>query len=104
FDYQAASDGARKHLRLDYCFVGVLVVRLAAMTPYSKGLTLLTALLLALSPAARAQTQDTVGSQWTYDTPDARFRVEVIAAGLETPVGMSFLPDGRLLIADRPTS
>jgi glucose/arabinose dehydrogenase len=73
------------------------------MTPYAKGLTLLPALVLALSSAARAQTQDTVGSQWTYDTPDARFRVEVIAAGLEIPVGMSFLPDGRLLIADRPT-
>lgn len=76
----------------------VQVVRLAAMTPYAKGL----ALVLALSSAVRAQPKDTVGSQWTYDTPDARFHLEVIAAGLTMPVGMSFLPDGRLLIADRP--
>jgi glucose/arabinose dehydrogenase len=58
---------------------------------------------LLLSSNARAQAQDTVGSQWTYATPDARFRVEVIAAGLKVPVGMSFLPDGRLLVADRPS-
>jgi aldose sugar dehydrogenase len=61
------------------------------------------ALALVLSSAAAAQPRDTVGSHWTYDTPDARFRVEVIAAGLTMPVGMSFLPDGRLLVTDRPT-
>ena len=40
---------------------------------------------LLLSSTVRAQVQDTVGSQWTYATPDARFRVEVIAAGLKVP-------------------
>src|ERR1700735_3249413 len=60
-------------------------------------------LSVALSLPAGAQVQDTVGSQWTYDTPDARYRVEVIAAGLKVPIGMSFLPDGRLLVADRPS-
>jgi glucose/arabinose dehydrogenase len=69
------------------------------MNRYANGLML----GLLLSSTARAQVQDTVGSQWTYDTPDARFRVEVIAAGLKVPVGMSFLPDGRLLVADRPS-
>jgi glucose/arabinose dehydrogenase len=37
------------------------------------------------------------------DRWDRSQEVEVIAAGLKVPVGMSFLPDGRLLIADRPT-
>ena len=69
------------------------------MKPY--GLVL--ALFVATSGAAQEPGHDSVGSQWTYETPDARFRVEVVVAGLTAPVGMSFLPDGRLLIADRPT-
>jgi glucose/arabinose dehydrogenase len=46
--------------------------------------------------------QDSVGTTWTYDTPDGHVRVEVVATGLAAPVSLSFLPDGRLLIADRP--
>ena len=37
-----------------------------------------------------------------YETPDARLQVEVVATGLIAPAGLSFLPDGRLLLADRP--
>lgn len=59
-------------------------------------------LALALYASAAAAADESVGSRWTYTTPDAKFQVEVLATGLKAPVGMSFLPDGRLLVADRP--
>jgi aldose sugar dehydrogenase len=53
-------------------------------------------LTLGCEPAPGADVPDTV------DSDQARFRVVVLAEGLEHPWGMAFLPDGDLLITERP--
>jgi glucose/arabinose dehydrogenase len=57
------------------------------------------ALLLTISGRG---SPDSLGTTWTYETPDVRVRVEVVATGFVAPVALSVLPDGRLLVADRP--
>ncbi len=38
----------------------------------------------------------------TYRTEQAQIHVETVAAGLEHPWGLAFLPDGRMLVSERP--
>ncbi|MEX0923165.1 MAG: PQQ-dependent sugar dehydrogenase [Rhodovibrionaceae bacterium] len=49
----------------------------------------------ALAPASAVQAK-------TFETAQAKFQVQVLADGLEHPWGMAFLPDGALLITERP--
>jgi glucose/arabinose dehydrogenase len=51
---------------------------------------------------SRPATGDSVGASWEYDSQLFRYRVEVVATGVTVPFGMTFLPDGRALITDRP--
>lgn len=50
--------------------------------------------ILALVSVLRAET--------TFSSDQADFRVQVLAEGLDHPWGMAFLPDGGLLITERP--
>jgi aldose sugar dehydrogenase len=59
--------------------------------------------LLVASLDAQDRPIDSTATSWTYESQNERFRAEVIVTGLQRPVGLSFLPDGRLLVADRPT-
>jgi aldose sugar dehydrogenase len=70
------------------------------LTPY---LTLVVSAATAAAPTgAQSGTPDSSATGWTYESQSARFRVEVVATGFQRPSGLSFLPDGRLLVADRP--
>jgi len=55
-------------------------------------------LCIALAPLATfAQADGTV-----FESAKQRFRVVTLAAGLEHPWGLAFLPDGRMLVTERP--
>ena len=62
---------------------------------------LLSLLLVGRLVAAQDRAIDSTATSWTYQSQNARFTAEVVATGLQRPVALSFLPDGRLLVADR---
>jgi len=60
------------------------------------------ALLLLLPTLAHAQAPQPTRSQPRPAPDAAALRVETVATGLEHPWGLAFLPDGRMLVTERP--
>jgi glucose/arabinose dehydrogenase len=58
----------------------------------------LPAAALLLAPAATLANPPVVA----FEVPEERVRVETVARGLEHPWALAFLPDGRMLVTERP--
>ena len=52
--------------------------------------------------ALMLMSQSCVAEDTTIDTKAGTIKVETIAHGLENPWGLAFLPDGRMLVTERP--
>ncbi len=60
------------------------------------------ALLAAATTPAIAQSPDQPNQVESVGTGDAYISVVEVATGLDTPWGMAFLPDGRMLVTELP--
>lgn len=57
---------------------------------------------IAASVAILAVTFTTASAQKHYPSSAGELSVETVASGLENPWGLTFLPDGRMLVTERP--
>lgn len=67
--------------------------------------TLLASLFVSVAACARAGDPPPAGGADASPQPEPRedvVRVETVAEGLEHPWGLAFLPDGRMLVTERP--
>jgi glucose/arabinose dehydrogenase len=53
-------------------------------------------------PAGPAPTAPLGDGPWDVQSQEAKLHVEVVANGLDHPWGMAFLPDGNILVTERP--
>lgn len=77
-------------------------VRLAHGTAWCAVLTATLVLAVVAGHAQRGRTTTLGAGPWTFKTADAQFRVVVVTKGLVSPWGMAFLPDGTILVTERP--
>ena len=67
-----------------------------------KRLTKGSALSLALGVAISACSADSVAPTESISSQQHRFQVDTVVEGLEHPWGLAFMPDGRMLVTERP--
>jgi glucose/arabinose dehydrogenase len=66
---------------------------------------IMAAALTATGVAQEARNRAPLGDgPWTFDTfePNTKIKVSIVAKGLSHPFGMAFLPDGDILVTERP--
>ena len=56
----------------------------------------------AQQPRNPFQSEPLGDGPWDIQTADAKLHVEVFATGLDHPWGLAFLPDGAMLVTERP--
>jgi aldose sugar dehydrogenase len=58
--------------------------------------------VLWVSAALMLMSQPSLAADKAIDTKQGSIKVETVAGGLDTPWGLAFLPDGRMLVTERP--
>ena len=83
------------------------IARILGTSPIGLKRAFVIAMLLALTacgqkPKGISETEVFSTTALSEGEKPVKFRIETVATGLEVPWGLAFLPDGRILVTERP--